>query len=611
MDNDNKYFYNPSQGVNPSPVHDAMQLPVTPAVAVKPEIKAPFKFTKKDTVFTILFFILSVIMVDFVMLHGLNLGFTISFVLMFIISTAYLIKKENKPSLFSLSCGVLSLAGSVTFTLYHDYFVNACMLLLVLGLFTIYVCGLSNTFTYREGSAKILINMLDGVFVKPFGNMGNISRAATSSYSKNKNIKSVALGLVVSIPVLIVVIPLLASSDAAFSGLISMTLKNIGIYVAEFAVGIIVAIYMTSYFIAKNKRLDVYEVKQSGRKGVIAPSVTTTFLSVISVTYVVYLFSQLAYFFSAFSGFLPEGYQFSASEYARRGFFEMFAICVINIVIITLAGMLSKRNEKGKIAGSIKGLSVFIILFSTLLLVTAMAKMKLNIEIFGLSKNRVMVSIFMIMMIVAIVFYVIHIFAPKFSYMQGVVIICSVIFISLAFCNIDGGIAKYNTEKYLAGEIKTVDVDYLYSLSDSAYPYIIKLADSEDHKVTKEVKHAVGRMLYDNYADYSNLVFVDNYTSQIIMYPFKDFREFNMAEQKSVKAVVDYYNALDSEGRKNLVHQYTMDEDDDYYYESDCDSYFKYDYDSNGYSYNNQYSYNEKSGCYEYVGTVDDSEEEL
>lgn len=601
MNNENKYFYNPSQTAS------ALQAPIVPAAAVKAEIKAPFKFTKKDTVFTILFFALSVMMVDFIMLHGLNLGFTISFVLLFLVSTVYLFKKENKPSVFSLSCGVLSLAGSVTFTIYHDYFVNTCMLLLVMGLFTIYVCGLSNTFTYKEGSAKILINMLDGVFVKPFGNMGDISRAATSSCSKNKNIKGVALGLVISIPVLVVVIPLLASSDAAFSGLVSMTLKNIGIYAAELAVGIIVAIYMISYFVAKKKRIDVYEVRQSGRKGMIAPSVTTTFLSVISVTYVVYLFSQLAYFFSAFSGFLPEGYKFSASEYARRGFFEMFAICVINFVLITLAGMLSKRNEKGKISGWVKGLSVFIILFSALLLVTAMAKMKLNIEIFGLSKNRVIVSIFMIMMIVSIIFYVIHIFAPKFGYMQGVVVICSVIFIALAFCNIDGGIAKYNTEKYLAGELETIDVDYLYSLGDSAYPYILKLADSDDHKVAKEVKHTVGRLLYDDYADYSNIEFVDNYTSEIIMSSSGDFREFNAAEQKSVKAVVDYFNSLDGEGRKNLVHQYTIDEDEDYWYDSAYDSYFKYDDNGNC----NKYSYNEKSGRYEYMGVVDDPEEWL
>lgn len=598
MDNNDKYYYyNPAQ--------DATLIP-TPAPQITKVCRASFNFTKKDKIFTALFFALSIIMVDFVMLHGFNLGFTIAFVLMFMVSTAYLLKKENKASPFCVICGVLSLAGSVTFTLYHDYFVNAVMLLLILGLFTIYVCGLSNTFTYKEGSIKICINMLDGIFFSP-EHYGDIRRAVSSSHSKNKNIKSIVLGFVISVPVLIVVVPLLASGDAAFSGLLSVTFKNIGIYVAELFVAAAVAAYMIPYFIVKHKRLGVREVKQRSFNGVVSSSLTATVLSVISVTYLVYLFSQLAYFFSAFSGFLPEGYAFTESEYARRGFFEMFAICVINFIIITLAGILSKKNEKGRIPLSVKALSVFIILFSTLLLVTAMAKMKLNIENFGLSKNRVMVSIFMIMMIVSIVFYVIHIFAPKLSYMQGIVVICSAVFISLAFCNIDAGIAKYNTEKYLSGELKSVDVDYLYSLSDSAYPYILELADADDHLVTKEVKHAVGKMLYNDYADYSNIDFVDNYTSELKWSPSTDFREFNLAVNHAAKAAVDYYNSMDKDERSSLVHQYTIDEDDYYSYDSVNDFYYKYDDNGNC----NQYSYNEKSGKYEYMGVIDNPEEWL
>lgn len=597
MDSKDKYDYNP--------VQEAAIMPAAVS-QINQEQKAVFLFTKKDRIFTVLFLVLSILMVDFVMFHGFNLGFTISFVLLFMISTAYLYKKDNKASPFCFVSGALSLAGSVTFTLYHDYFVNACMLLLILGLFTIYVCGLSNTFTYKEGSVKIAINMLQGVFFSP-EHYGDIRRAASSSNTKSRNLKSVVLGFVVSIPVLLVVVPLLASGDAAFSGLLSKTFENIGIYVAELFAAAAVAAYMIPYFIVKNKRLGLRTVKKNTFKGILSSSMSATFLSVISITYLIYLFSQLAYFFSAFSGFLPEGYEMTESEYARRGFFEMFAICVINFIIIALVGVLSKKDDKGRIPLLVKALSAFIILFSALLLVTAMAKMKLNIEIFGLSKNRVMVSIFMIMMIVSIVFYVIHIFVPKFGYMQGVVVICSALFISVAFCNIDGGIAKYNIEKYLSGELKSVDVDYLYSLSDSAYPYILELANADDHLVTKEVKYAVGKMLYQKYADYSNIEFIDNHTSDLTLSPNKDFREFNLAANQAAKSAVAYYNSLNKEERSSLVYQYAMDEDDCYSYDSAYDFYYKYDDNGNC----NKYSYNEKSGKYEYMGIIDNPEEWL
>ena len=44
-------------------------------------------------------------------------------------------------------------------------------------------------------------------------------------------------------------------------------------------------------------------------------------LGMISLVYVLYLVSQLAYFSGGFSGILPKGY--TMAEYARRGFFEM------------------------------------------------------------------------------------------------------------------------------------------------------------------------------------------------------------------------------------------------------------------------------------------------
>ena len=36
MDNDNKYFYDPSQGVEFSQNNNAIQLPVVPAAVIKP-----------------------------------------------------------------------------------------------------------------------------------------------------------------------------------------------------------------------------------------------------------------------------------------------------------------------------------------------------------------------------------------------------------------------------------------------------------------------------------------------------------------------------------------------------------------------------------------------
>lgn len=582
MENNN-YYYAPAQ--EPSAAEKASAV----------NVKKKFDFSKKDFIFSLIFAVLSIIAVDFVMLHGMNLGFTIVFYLFFFISTVYLFDAGRKPSAFTCICGVLSLASALTFTLYHDIMMNAFVLILTLGLFTVYTCGMSGVFTCNEGSCKILFDMLSGIFIKPFSNFGNVMKSFFAGFSKKGNAKNTIIGIVIALPVLFVIVPLLVSGDEAFGGLVNMIFKNVGIYLIELFVAFILAPYLISYFVVKRKRLDL-KTGTKAFKGAVPSSVAISFLSVISVTYVVYLFSQLAYFFSAFSGILPEGYTLTESEFARRGFFEMFAVCVINFIIVTLATVLTKRDENSKIPLAVKMLSAFVVLFSMVMLITAMAKMKLNIEIFGLSKNRVFVSVFMLMMLVAIVFYIIHIFNPKFGYMQGIVVLCSVMLCALSFSNLDAQIAKYNVEKYLSGDLESVDVSYIYSLSDSAYPYILALSDADDHLVTKEVKRYAAKIIREDYGNSLNQRDVDDITYSLSA----DFREYNKAKSDTVKAFADYYNSLDENERKSLITQYNFDESYDYTYSVSDDAYYKW---SNGYC--GKYEYVEKNDRYEYMGTVD------
>lgn len=590
MENSNNnvnYYYAPAQEM---PAEE--KIPST-------ETKKKFDFSKKDFIFSLIFTVLSIIGVDFVMLHGLNLGFTIVFYLLFMVSTFYLFDAKRNPSVFTCICGVFSLASALTFTLYHDIMMNAFMLILTFGLFTVYTCGMSGVFTCNEGSCKIVFDMLSGIFVKPFSNFGGVMKSFFAGFSKKGNAKNTIIGIVIALPVLLVVVPLLVSGDAAFGGLINMIFKNVGIYLIELFVALIIAPYLISYFVVKSKRLDL-KAGSRGFQGAVAPSVAISFLSVISVTYVVYLFSQLAYFFSAFSGILPSGYTLTESEFARRGFFEMFAVCVINFIIVTLATVLTKRDKNYKVPLTVKILSAFVILFSMVMLITAMAKMKLNIEIFGLSKNRVLVSVFMLMMLVAIVFYIIHIFAPKFGYMQGIVIICSAMLCALSFCNLDAQIAKYNVEKYLSGELESVDVSYLYSLSDSAYPYILELDGADDHLVTKDVKRYAAKIIREDYDTYLHQTLIDNYTADITCSPSDDFREYNKTKSDTVRIFAYYYNSLDEDKRKNLIDQYKLDESYDYTYDEVDDAYYKWDN-----NYCSKYQYVEKNDRYEYMGIVE------
>lgn len=555
--------------------------------------KNDIELNKKDIIFSVLFFVSAFLIVDFVIFNGFNLGFTIAFAVLFGVLTAYLYTKESRISVFSCLCGAMSLAGAVTFSLYDDWLMNFIMLFLICALFCIYICSVSSVFKNKMGSFKMLLDVLESVFIAPLSNAGRISSAYNRAASKNKISKSVIVGILLALPVLLVIIPLLASSDAAFENLLTIVLKNIGIYLVELVLAVIITPFIVFYAVSKKYSSKIQKTASvSGGKGVIQPPLTISFLSVISLTYVVYLFSQLAYFFSAFSGILPEGYTKTASEYARRGFYEMFAICVINMVIIGLANALTKR-KKGKITLPIKLLSTFVLAFTVLILITAMQKMKLNVEIYGLSKNRLLVFVFMLMIMIIIFFYILHIFLPKVSYMQPIIVICSAMFIALSFADINSIVCDYNIRAYNNGDIKSIDVNYINDLSDSCIDGIIELADCDDHIVSKQAKSIIMQKLKVDYRSYFGLADDINANDEITYKPDFDFRSYNKSEDTACRLLEEYYNSLSPEDREKLIIQYNFD-NGDYYYNENEDIYELY-----GSEYYTEYAYNEDSGMYE------------
>lgn len=565
----------------------------------QPYVIQPKEYKKldiKDKVFMLVFFALSFIFINFAF-PAFNLGFTIFYFLLFTASTVYLYCAEHKPSFFSLICGGLSLAGSVVFSIYDDTFINFILLVLLGGLFTIYCLGLSNAFHNKQGSFKLIGDIVSGSLLYPIKNLPDMFGSIKVSAKSDKKSFNAVIGIVVALPVLLIIIPLLVKSDAAFEGLIDTVINNIGKYILQVIFAFIIAPYLISFMLGKrlgiNKRTG--KGKSTGRKSIPASGMIS-FLSVISATYMVYLFSQLAYFFSTFNGILPENYEYSASAFARRGFFEMFAICVINIFIISIVTILAKRNDSKKLSPVIKALSCFISLFSVLLIITAMSKMKLNISIFGLSKNRLLVSVFMLMLLVIIAFFIIHIFVPRLNYMQPIIIICSAMFIALAFADVDGAIAKYNVNAYQQGELESVDVLYLGDLADSAIPYILALSDDEN--CSNQVNYVMqNKMLYSD----------DIYCNDEGQYVYNkpDFRKYNLSKDKAYKQLCAYLN---TDAFIQYADSYNTPAEDIYndgmtedYTEYNADynadiNYDDYDYVNPDYIDYSQYNYTDENG---------------
>ena len=183
---------------------------------------------------------------------------------------------------------------------------------------------------------------------------------------------------------------------------------------------------------------------------------------------------------------------FTVAEYARRGFFEMCAIVAINLGLIVLAAGLC-RKEQGRVPGAVKGLALFLCVFSLILVATALSKMVLYMGSFGLTRLRVLTSVFMVFLGLVVAAEAVKLFVRRLPVVQWAVVLGAVLLIGLSVANVDGLVARYNVDAWRSGKLDSLDVDMICELGDGATPVLVELAEEEDpavaNKARRELKY--------------------------------------------------------------------------------------------------------------------------
>ncbi len=500
-------------------------------VAVDTKITRKFDITAKDTVFAILFVACSIILSAFGIFGGFRAGFAVATILLLAVITIYLKTKEIKIRAYSVVCFLVSLGLSVNFSITSNSSVRFWSFVLLTMLQLIWFTSLVSG-ERAKGDLGILQKIVSPVFNLA---LPNLPKAITSLFSKrkNKNLSKIFLGIVTAIPVLIVVIPLLMSSDQAFEGLVSLVFENMALLIVKIILGIIISALLIAYcFSLKKDKLP--PIKHSNFKG-LENTVVLSFLSVLSVCYLSYLFSQLAYFFSAFSGFLPPNYEFSVSAYARRGFFEMSLIAAINFVII-FAVLLLSRKKKEKINLASRILCTFIGVFTLIIITTALSKMVLYIKGFGMTELRITTSVFMIFLAIVFIALMIRLFVPSIKVIKTGLIVAGTALIILGTVNVNAVIAKYNYTAYKNGILTDIDVSTIYNLGDEGIPYLAELINDSNETVA----HLAKLNLSSSYAEYYEIKHNDdNKLVEMGEKKYKGIGKFSFSRSQAYKVLQD------------------------------------------------------------------------
>ncbi len=477
-------------------VHTMPTAPVVPVVnpykASQPvaQKKPRRKYLIKESIYAWMCYIFAYLFILAVPIRENSLGLLTVVVLMYAVTTVVTVKKGKKLQAMPIVVGVSALVVSLGFVLNVSGFLRFFSFIYVMTAYCYYIYSMTseNRFRFRD---SILIDFTKAIFVLPFHSLSDmfVSMFEGAKNKGGKTILKVVVGFGLAVIPTAIVLSLL-SYDSDFSKLMDTIFHIEDFDLLTHLVKLFLAlplgayaygIYISSLDKKCDKILTTASCKKSMTKMRIAPAVTvvTAVLPVLFV-YVVFFISQWKYYVSGFTGVLPKG--FSYAEYAREGFFQLCTVSVINLVMLTAVSLFLKRKE-GKSSVLLKILAIVFSLFTLVLISTAVAKMMMYIDCYGLTPKRVYSTWLMLVLALIFVLIILKQFISRLRLIALSLAVMVLMFSASTLSGVEKFIAEYNVNRYIDGTLPIVDVDALTDLNDASIASQVRLY----HYITDEI----------------------------------------------------------------------------------------------------------------------------
>lgn len=341
----------------------------------------------------------------------------------------------------------------------------------------------------RWDKAIFIGDMLRRAVAKMFDNIPKPFSILKASIKIRKTVKmeegkkQILIGILVSLPLLVILIVLLSSADMVFGyyfANLTEVFNNIdlGDFVPHTIIVLFVAFYLFGYVwsFKDDKKTIEKNLKPTAENW---GSITViTVLIALNILYLIFTMIQFSYLYGGGKLALPAG--FTYADYARRGFFELAAVTVINFVIV-LSCLKYIKKDHTKTLKFANFLLTVLVVFTLNMLFSANFKLNLYEAAFGYTFLRVSVHLFMLLLFVLCLVIVAGIWYKKIPIMKSIIVITISMYTVINYLNIDGFIARKNIEIY--NQTGKVDAYYLTSLSFEAVPYLIELRDKGNDNI--------------------------------------------------------------------------------------------------------------------------------
>ncbi len=309
-------------------------------------------------------------------------------------------------------------------------------------------------------------------------------------------ILSVLLGLCIAAPLLFVFGGLLASADAVFSDALSRLFGFDAAQIAGHAFLMLFIAWISAGYVrtALSKHASPDPSISRPPSISLGPVEVGVALGLLNALFLAFVIIQARYLFG---GAQRVAAGLTYAEYARSGFFELVAVVALVVPVLLLAHWLFVAERRGRLLFA--ALAMMTVALVLVIMASAMWRMNLYYEEFGLTELRFYSTAFMVWLGAVLAFLTATVMRNRRGRFASWTIASGfAAIISLNAMNPDAIIARANIERMEEG--KRFDAYYLVFLSDDAAPVIASsLPDIGDREL--EENFTLEQALLDEWKD--------------------------------------------------------------------------------------------------------------
>ena len=408
---------------------------------------------------------------------GLNALLFTAVMILLLAAVMKLYEVPVKSGTYLYYAGALLSGLSITLTDNESLqFMNLILILCLLNLSLLHQLHDTKKWDFISFLGKMFAMLLYGIAAIGYPFIDGLNFLKKTKLLRSDRSRNIIVGVLISVPILWIVIVLLSQADMIFG---NMTRELMDHIISEEIFVIIFMVlfgFFSCYCIICGAAAQTGKQETQRRRG--AASTAITVILLITLIYLFFCGLQMLYLFSSGLFTLPEGYTFA--EYARRGFFELLAVAVLNVALMLITTAYFEESRFLRFLLTVMTACTYILIGS------ATYRMLLYIGAYHLTFLRLFVLLALLILSFLLAGVILSIYRKSFPLFRYSVVVITVFYLAFSFSKPDYYIASYleKHQKILTSE----DAAFLTGdLSLDAASIVLPLL-SEDTRFTEGAK---------------------------------------------------------------------------------------------------------------------------